>query len=105
MRVVEQVKSALSVNIKTLSQLCGYAASLYHTATKLQKVFENKKIKLEKSLHSVDKAEHHAPVGDGTEEHKNVPDGMEMTLFVVSKEIGSAGVEYALGQEKGYGKP
>lgn len=44
-------------------------------------------------------------MGDGAKEHEDMPNGMKMTLFVVSKEIGSAGVEYALGYEQADGKP
>ena len=44
-------------------------------------------------------------MGDGAEEHEDVPDGVEMSLSVMGEEICAAGVEKAFGYEKGYREP
>ena len=44
-------------------------------------------------------------MGDGAEEHKDVPDSVEVSLSVVGKEIGTTGIEYSFGYEKGYREP
>ena len=42
-------------------------------------------------------------MGHGAKEDEDVPDGMEVGLAVVRKEVGAGGVENALGKEERHG--
>ncbi len=45
-----------------------------------------------------------APMGNGTQQNKHVPDGVVMWALVVCKEIGAGGVKDAFTQEQDQGE-
>ena len=51
-----------------------------------------------------DDGEDGAPMAEGAEEHKDVPDGMEVPVFVVREEVGACRIEHSLGKEERKGE-